>query len=44
MTIDCGPSDEEMDKARTMFRVTACGLEALAYKYPENVSFELEET
>ena len=43
LTIDCGPSAEEMQGAKNIFRTIACGLEALAYKYPDNVGFELRE-
>lgn len=42
--LDCGPTEEDAEKARTIFRVVATGLDALAYKYPDNVTFELEET
>ena len=43
MTIDVGPSNEDMPGAKMIFRTVACGLEALSYKYPENVGFELRE-
>ena len=43
LTIDAGPSKEDMPGAKMIFRTVACGLEALSYKYPENVGFELRE-
>lgn len=39
--LECYPHADEIDKARTTFRVISCGLESIAYKYPNNVSFEL---
>lgn len=43
MVIDCGPGAEDMKKAELIYRTIGCGLEALAYRYPENVEFELKE-
>lgn len=43
VTIDCRASPRDRNAARQVYRVVACGLEALAYKYPDNVSFELTE-
>jgi uncharacterized protein YsxB (DUF464 family) len=33
-----------MPGAKMIFRTIACGIEALAFKYPENVGFKLQET
>lgn len=41
--LECYPRPEDRDKALTVFRVIACGLESIAYKYPDNVSFKLIE-
>ncbi len=43
LTLDCGPSEADMPGARMIFRTIGCGLEALSYKYPDNVSFELRQ-
>lgn len=44
LTIDCGPSEDDMPGAKMIFRTIACGIEALSFKYPDNVRFELRET
>ncbi len=41
--IDCGPTEEDMDRALTIYRVAACGLEALAFRHPEIIDFEMTE-
>lgn len=43
MVLDCGPQAEDMETARLIFSTIACGLEALAYRYPDNVEFTLTE-
>lgn len=43
MVLDCGPQEEDMETARLIFRTIACGLEALEYRYPDNVEFSLTE-
>lgn len=39
--LDCGPCEQDMEKVMTIYRTMACGFEALAFKYPENVDFEM---
>lgn len=41
MVLDCGPDAEDMEAARLIYRTIGCGLEALAYRYPDNLDFEL---
>lgn len=41
--IDCGPSEVDRARVEAIFRTIACGLGALADKYPEYVCFEIEE-
>lgn len=43
MVLDCGPQEDDMESARLIYRTIACGLEALAYRYPDNVEFQLTE-
>ena len=37
--VDCGPAEADTSMARKMFEVAACGLDALSYKFPDEVQF-----
>lgn len=43
LRIDCEPAEDERHAAKMIYRTVACGIEALSFKYPDNVSFELKE-
>lgn len=43
LTVDCGPDAEDMEAAALIYRTIACGLEALAYRYPEYVEFRMTD-
>lgn len=43
LTIHCRASPEDRPAAEMMFKTIGCGLEALAYKYPEHVRFTLRQ-
>lgn len=37
--VECGPAEADASMVRKMFEVAACGLDALAYKFPEELIF-----